>query len=92
MGLLTRHHIVVYLLAQAQEDHGTLQGRLKLHHQEVDAATWLDEPIATEVAASDDFGQSRKVPQRYFRSVYRQDILQSCFQLSAALFFRCQVL
>jgi len=65
-GRPVRHHIVVYLLAQAQEDHDTLQGRLKLHQQEVDAATWLDEATATEVAVSDDFGQSRKVPQRYF--------------------------
>ena len=70
MGLPVRHHVVVYLLAKAQEDHRTLQGRLKLQNQEVDAAAWIDEATATEVAASDDFGQSRKVPQRYFRSVY----------------------
>ena len=66
-----RHHIVVYFLAQAKEDHQTLQGRLNLQHNEVDASTWLDEPTAVEVASSDDFGQTRKVPQRYFRSVAR---------------------
>ncbi|KAL9973574.1 hypothetical protein ACROYT_G020047 [Oculina patagonica] len=69
MGLPVRHHIVVYFLAQAREDHRTLQGRLNLHHKEVDAATWLDEATATEAARSDDFGQSRKVPQRYFRAI-----------------------
>lgn len=66
-GRPLRHHIVVYLLAQAQEDHSALQGRLKLHEEEVDAASWLDEATASEAARSDDFGQSRKVPQRYFR-------------------------
>ncbi|CAH3023569.1 unnamed protein product, partial [Porites evermanni] len=67
-----RHHIVVYLLAQTKEDHSTLNGRLRLHQEEVDAATWLDEETATQAAASDDFGQSLKVPQRYFRSVNRR--------------------
>lgn len=69
-----RHHIVVYLLAQTKEDHSTLNGRLRLHQEEVDAATWLDEETATQAAASDDFGQSLKVPQRYFRSVNRRRI------------------
>ena len=61
--------MVLYFLAQAQEDHRTLQGRFNLQHKEVDAAAWLDEATVTEAALSDDFGQSRKVPQRYFRSV-----------------------
>lgn len=43
-----------------------------MHQEEVDAATWLDEETATQAAASDDFGQSLKVPQRYFRSVNRR--------------------
>lgn len=67
-GLPSRHHVVVYFLARAQEDYRTLQGRLSLQHKEVDASTWLDEATATEAAQSDDFGQSRKVPQRYFRA------------------------
>lgn len=69
-----RHHIVVYLLAQTKEDHITLNGMLRLHQEEVDAATWLDEETATQAAASDDFGQSLKVPQRYFRSVKRRRV------------------
>ncbi|KAJ7371383.1 hydrolase [Desmophyllum pertusum] len=68
MGLPVRHHVIVYFLAQAQEDHQTLKGRLKLCHEETDASTWLDEHIVAEVAQSDDFGQSRKVPQRYFKA------------------------
>lgn len=64
-----RHHIVVYLLAQTKEDHSTLNERLRLHQEEVDAATWLDEETATQAAASDDFGQSLKVPQRYFSAI-----------------------
>jgi len=67
-GLPVRHHVIVYFLARAQEDHRTLQGRLSLQHKEVDASTWLDEATATEAAQSDDFGQSRKVPQRYFKA------------------------
>ena len=72
-----RHHIVVYLLAQTKEDHSTLNGRLRLHQEEVDAATWLDEETATQAAASDDFGQSLKVPQRYFRSVNRRPFIDN---------------
>ncbi|XP_068718770.1 nucleoside diphosphate-linked moiety X motif 17-like [Montipora capricornis] len=66
MGLPSRHHIVVYFLAEAKEDHDTLQSRMKLNQDEVDAATWLDEKVAADVARSDDFGQLIKVPQRYF--------------------------
>lgn len=67
MGLPQRHHIVVYILAQVHEDHQTLQEKLSLQQEEVDAAAWLDQHVASEVASSDDYGQSRKVPQRYFR-------------------------
>ena len=77
-----RHHIVVYLLAQTKEDHSTLNGRLRLHQEEVDAATWLDEETSTQAAASDDFGQSLKVPQRYFRSVNRRR-MHSIFYLTS---------
>ncbi|KXJ16100.1 Nucleoside diphosphate-linked moiety X motif 17 [Exaiptasia diaphana] len=73
MGLPKRHHIVVYLLALANEDSRTLQQRLKFHPDEVDAITWLDEYMATDVASSDDYGQSRKVPQRYFEAQVQRD-------------------
>ena len=66
MGLPSRHHIVVYFLAEAKEDQDTLHSRMKLNEDEVDAATWLDEKVAADVARSDDFGQLIKVPQRYF--------------------------
>ena len=66
MGLPLRHHIVVYLLAQAVENQGTLQSRLKFNGGEVDATAWVDETLAAVVARSDDFGQLMKVPQRYF--------------------------
>lgn len=66
MGLPLRHHIVVYLLAQADENHGTLQSRLKFYGGEVDATAWVDETLAAVIARSDDFGQLMKVPQRYF--------------------------
>jgi len=66
MGLPLRHHIVVYLLAQAGEKQGTLQSRLKFNEGEVDATAWVDETLAAVIARSDDFGQLMKVPQRYF--------------------------
>ena len=66
MGLPLRHHIVVYLLAQANENQEMLQSRLKFHGGEVDATAWVDETVAAVVARSDDFGQLMKVPQRYF--------------------------
>lgn len=69
MGLPKRHHIVVYLLAIVNEDCRTLQQRLKFHTDEVDAVTWLDEYTTTDVASSDDYGQSKKFPQRYFEAL-----------------------
>ncbi|XP_031558107.1 nucleoside diphosphate-linked moiety X motif 17-like isoform X2 [Actinia tenebrosa] len=69
MGLPRRHHIVVYLLARAQQDCSTLQRMIQFHKDEVDAVTWLDEFVATEVASSDDYGQSRRVPQKYFEAL-----------------------
>lgn len=77
MGLPKRHHIVVYLLARAQQDCSTLQKQIQFHKDEVDAVTWLDEYVATEVASSDDYGQSRRVPQKYFEAlVHRENGLE----------------
>lgn len=73
MGLPKRHHIVVYLLAQAREDHHTLETKVKLQEHELDAATWLDQYVATEVASSDDYGQTNKMPMRYFKASVIQD-------------------
>lgn len=56
----------MYLLAQAGENQGTLQSRLKFNGGEVDATAWVDETLAAVIARSDDFGQLMKVPQRYF--------------------------
>lgn len=69
IGLPVRHHIVVYYQAKAKEDRQTLQKRLILDKDELDASAWLDHATIVEVVQSDDFGQSRPVPQRYIKLV-----------------------
>lgn len=68
IGLPVRHHIVVYHLAQAKEDQQTLQEGLILNKDELDASAWVDHATIVEVVQSDDFGQSRPVPQRYIKA------------------------
>ena len=67
MGLPRRHHIVVYLLAQAREDHHLLQKQMRLDEEELDAATWLDEYTSRNIVNSDKYGQAMQMPVGYFR-------------------------
>ncbi|XP_027056910.1 nucleoside diphosphate-linked moiety X motif 17-like isoform X2 [Pocillopora damicornis] len=69
IGLPVRHHIVVYYQAKAKEDRQTLQKKLILDKDELDASAWVDHATIVEVVQSDDFGQSRPVPQRYIKLV-----------------------
>ena len=59
---------MVYVLAQASEDHQTLQRKVKLQECELDAATWLDQYVATEIGNSEDYGRTNKgAVMRYFK-------------------------
>ncbi|EDO33399.1 predicted protein, partial [Nematostella vectensis] len=61
MGLPNRHHIVVYLLAQCHEDSRVLQSRVKFCEHEVDAITWLDQYVVSDIASSDDYGHTKAI-------------------------------
>jgi len=50
MGQPKRHHIVVYMTVQVEEDKTSLQTKIDLDQKEVDAAMWLDPVLAKLVA------------------------------------------
>jgi hypothetical protein len=65
MGLVTAHHIVVYMLAQLSQAHSEIE--LTLQESEVCAAAWLDSHMVAEIVKSDEYGKTRSVPGKYFR-------------------------
>eukprot|EP00092_Neocalanus_flemingeri_P082053 GFUD01102619.1.p1 GENE.GFUD01102619.1~~GFUD01102619.1.p1 ORF type:complete len:124 (+),score=33.84 GFUD01102619.1:1-372(+) len=53
MGQPKRHHIVVYMTVQVEEDKSSLQQCIDLDQTEVDASMWLD-PVLAKLIAHDE--------------------------------------
>ncbi|KAM6309371.1 nucleoside diphosphate-linked moiety X motif 17 [Podargus strigoides] len=57
-GLPHHHHIVTYLLLLSTEPHERLEARMRPSESEVSAYAWLEPPVITAIAATEDGAES----------------------------------